>query len=108
MPNPYRLEWSTKMLEIPRHTPLSKSGDRIFTWFPFLYPLVLLAAITGTWLFAYLELGAVPKPIINDPSRSVISNRSTQLRSQSPFWWARSWLDCFHNSSSSAAASNVV
>lgn len=68
MPNPYRPEFSKEMLEIPRHTPLSISGETIlFTWLPFLYPLGLLAAITGTWLLAYLALGAVPKPNINDP-----------------------------------------
>lgn len=58
---------SQETLGMPAKTKSANKIEAFFAWAPFLYPLVLLAAITGTWLLAFLELGAMPRPNLDDP-----------------------------------------
>ncbi len=79
MPNPYQLEVSGETMNLPANMPASNKIETFFAWGPFLYPLVLLAAFFGTWLLAFAEIGAMPKPNINDP-KSLVYLRHTYAR----------------------------
>ncbi|MGI9444293.1 MAG: hypothetical protein ACR2N1_17615 [Rubripirellula sp.] len=67
MPNPYHLEVSGETMNQPANMPASNKIETFLAWGPFLYPLVFLTAFFGTWLLAFAEIGAMPKPNINDP-----------------------------------------
>jgi len=79
MPNPYHLEVSGETMNLPANMPASNKLETLFAWGPFLYPLVLLTALFGTWLLAFAEIGAMPIPNINDP-KSLDYLRQTYAR----------------------------
>lgn len=64
-PNPYQ---SSDAPSAEAVVPVAVSSRARMLWLvAYLYPVFLLAAIYGTWLFAWAALGHIPRPYRDDP-----------------------------------------
>lgn len=67
MENPYHPKMSNPNMDMQSRTPPITRIEKSVTWATFLYPVVMLGAYFGVWIFAWIQLGVMPKVNINDP-----------------------------------------
>lgn len=54
-------------MDMQSRTPPITRIEKSVTWATFLYPVVMLGAYFGVWIFASIQLGVMPEVNINDP-----------------------------------------